>query len=104
MRRSNRLSLLTARLRFYESLERLAVIRTDRCELHPDSLPTFMPPHDSLCSYCGQLGRLTKDQLQVSTGGEQFLWTEAEPRFANVFSIHEVVRRPFRQGNSQVGD
>src|SRR5271157_6623293 len=46
-RRSNRLSLLTAGLRVHESQEGLAVIRTDGCELHPDSLSTFRPPHDS---------------------------------------------------------
>ncbi len=100
-RRSNRLSSLTAGLRVHESLERLAVIRTDGCELHPDSLSTFRPPHDSLRSDCGQIGRPTKDQVESGADGEHLLRKEAEPRLAQVFSIHDVVSRPFRQGDGQ---
>ena len=48
VRRSNRLSFLTAGLRAHESQEGLVVIRTDRCELYPESLSTFRPPHGSL--------------------------------------------------------
>src|SRR5208283_5067087 len=48
MRRSNHLSLLTLGLRVHESQESLVVTRSERCELHPDSLSTFRPPHDSL--------------------------------------------------------
>ena len=47
VRRSNRLSLLIAGLRVHETQEGLAVVRTHRCELHPNSLSTFRPPHDS---------------------------------------------------------
>jgi len=93
--------LLTLGLRFHESVEGLVVTRTDRCELHTDSLSSFRPPHDSLRTYSGQLGRLTKDQVKLSTDGEHFLRAEAQPRFAHVFGIHDVVSRPFRKGYSQ---
>jgi len=77
------------------------IMRTDRCELHADSLPTFRPPHDSSHTYAGQLGRSAKDQVKLSTDGENFLRTEAEPRVADVFSIHDVVSRPLRQCDTQ---
>jgi len=98
---SNRLSLLTAGLRVHESQEGLAITRIDRCELHPDSLSIFRPSHDSLRTYSGQIGRLTKNQVKLSADGEHFLGTEAEPRVAHVGSIHDVGTRPFRQGDTQ---
>ena len=101
MRRSNRLSLPTAGLQVHECQEGLEVTRADRCELHPDSLSTVRPPHDSVGSYCVQLGRLAKDQVKVGTDREQLLRKEAEPGAAHVLSLLEVVRRPFRQGDSQ---
>ena len=101
MRRTNRLSLLTLGLRVHKSQESLVVTRSERCELHPDSLSTFRPPHDSFRTYCGQIGRSTKNQVQLSTDGEHFRWTEAEPPVAHVFSIQDVVSRPFRQENRQ---
>ncbi len=78
------------------------VIRTDICELHPDSRSTFRPSHDSFRNYqWGQLGRSTKDQVKLSTDGEHFFRMEAEPRVAHVFSLHDVVRLPFRQEDLQ---
>jgi transposase-like protein len=66
VRRSNRLSLHTAGLRVHESQEGLLVIRTHRCELHPDSLSTFRPPHDSFRAYWGQLGRSVCGKLGIT--------------------------------------
>ena len=77
------------------------VIRTDRCELHPDSFSIFRPPNDSFRTQSGQLGRLTEDQVKVSTGGERYFRTEAETRVAHVFGLHDVVRLLFRQDDTQ---
>jgi hypothetical protein len=101
VRRSNRLSLLTAGLRVYESQEGLAVIRIDRCELHPDSLSSFRPPHYSFRAYSGQFGRPTKDQVILSADREHFFRTEADPRFAHVLSLRDVIRIPCRKDDSQ---
>ena len=101
LRRSNCLSLLAVGLRVYESPEGLIVVRAERCELHPDSPPTLIPPDDSTRRHGGQFGRLTEGQMQVSADGKQFLRAEAEPRFTHVFSIHDVVRRPMRQDDRQ---
>jgi hypothetical protein len=76
-------------------------MRTDISELHPDSDSTLRPPHDSSHTYSEQLGPLTNDQVKLSAKGEQFLRTEAEPSFAHVFSIHDAVSHPFRQGDAQ---
>jgi len=99
--RSNRLILLTAGLRVHECQECLSVVRTDGCEFHSDSLSIFRPPHDSLRSYCGQLGHTTEDQVELSTNGEHCTRTEAKPRAAHVFSIQDVGSRAFRQSDSQ---
>jgi hypothetical protein len=96
-----RLSLHTAGLRAHESQEGLLVIRTHRCELHPDSLSTFRPPHDSVRTYSGQLGRSTKDHVKLGADGEHFPRTEAEPPAAHVFSIQDVESPPLRQGDRQ---
>jgi hypothetical protein len=77
------------------------VMRTDIGELHPDSLSAFRPPHDSVCCNSGQFRRLTKDQAKLSTDGKHFIRTEAEPRVAQICSIHNVGGCPFRQGDTQ---
>lgn len=80
------------------------VILTHRYELHPDSLFAFRPPHDSLRSYCGQLGRPAEDQVKVAADGEHHLWKEAEPRAAHVLSLLDVVGHPFQHGDTQGRD
>src|ERR1035438_2738961 len=42
--------------------------------------------------------------MQMSPDGEQFFRTEAEPGFAHIFSIDNVVRQPLRQGDRQKCD
>ena len=55
------------------------VIRPEECELHPNSLPTLIPSHDSTRRHGGQLGRLTEGQMQVSADGERFLGQRQSP-------------------------
>ena len=96
--------LFGRRGRIYETHESLAVFRINRCELHAHSSPAIEPSHHALRVDRGQLGRLTKDQMQVSADREQLLRTKAEPRLADILSVDDVVRRPLGKGDRQKCD
>ena len=98
---STRLCLLGLGVRAQEFPEGPAVVRTDGCELYPNSLASFRPSHRSYRLYSGQLRRPTEHHPVLSADGEGLFRTEAQTIFAQVLCLNEIVSFPCRNHDAK---